>query len=403
MGAFAFTSVNPRLMQTILRHMDALQRSIEGDELYALIARILRKHSRQGPLDTACFTELYHQLSVYASDPVALSTTRIKAKLLQQHIAPYLPEENQATPAEPTVRNTPPPEATDIPFHTIPRAQPATPDDNKRMEPETAKEGTLDTATPPTENGHTRYETLRRSEQDAWRAIYDTVKDFSTLKKLWTSRLEELAQERDRLERKLAETEQCLKTVEANHEKLRAKPEPAVRAPTRKPARRLTKAPRAPATRLVTREMFVQQVQAEISRVKRSGNSAALALLGIDDLRAIEQQHGTGADAAVLNCYAREILSSFRAYDIVGHYGENAFAVLFPDTQQDGAVRALEKAQKRATETHVRRDGRRFPLPGFCGALTVYSPDEEPSLWLQRAEQALATARQQDGQRLVVA
>lgn len=402
MGAFAFTSVNPRLMQTILRHMDSLQRSIEGDELYALIARILRKHSRNGPLDTNCFTELYHQLDAYARDPVALSSTRIKAKLLQQHIAPYLSEEIPVVPTEPSVKSAPP-DATDIPFHAIPREQPATPEDKKPAEPEVAKKGTLDTVAPPTQNDRGRYDTLRQSEQDAWRAIYDTVKDFSTLKKLWASRLEELAQERDRLERKLAETEQSLKTVEANREKPRVNPEPAARAGARKPAQRLAKAPRAPTSRLVTREMFIQRVQAEISRVKRSGSSAALALLGIDDLRAIEQQHGAGADAAVLNCYAREILSSFRAYDIVGRYGEDAFAVLFPDTQQDGAVRALEKAQKRATDTHVRREGHRFPLPGFCGALTVYSPDEEPSLWLQRAEQALASARQQDRQRLVVA
>jgi len=62
-------------------------------------------------------------------------------------------------------------------------------------------------------------------------------------RKLWTSRLDELSQERNRLERKLAETERHLKTVEASHEKLRTKLGTKRRAPARKPARRLIQSP----------------------------------------------------------------------------------------------------------------------------------------------------------------
>lgn len=402
MGASEFTSsVNPRLMQTILRHMEGLRRSIEGDELYALIARVLRKHSRPGPIDTPCFIELYHQLEAYARDPIALSSTRIKAKLLQQHILPYLPEEEQPEATAPLQKEM----ATDIPFHTITPSNTGTtltPPMQPQESEKTSKQGTLDTRAPSGDTGRHHYAMLRQSEQDAWRAIYDAMRDFSALKKLWTNKIETLAQERDELERRLAEAEQSLKASTENHDKLRIELDTARRNPPRKVPRRLTKHTRLNGPRLVTREQFLQQMQAEISRVKRSGGSAALALLGIEALQAIEQQHGSGADAAVLDCYAREILSSFRAYDVVGRYGDDAFVVLFPDTHQDGAVRALEKAQKRAGETHVRRDGTRFPLPGFYGALTLYSPGEEPTSWLERAEQALANVREHDGERLVV-
>jgi len=402
-GASEFTSVNPRLMQTILRHMEGLRRSIEGDELYALIARTLRKHGRPGPIGMACFTELYHQLDAYAHDPVSLATTRIKARLLQQHILPCLPEENSIVTAV-----APAPirlMATDILFRTIPRAQPANdapPPAVTETTVEPATQGVLESPAAATDDRRDQYETLRRSEQDAWRAIYDAVKDFGSLKKLWASKIDEISQERDQFERKLIETEQHLKTVEASRAGLCVELETARRAP-RKPTRRLTRLSRLAAPRLTTRDAFLQQVQAEISRVKRSEGSAALALLGIDDLRAIEQQHGTGTTTAVLDCYAREILSSFRAYDIVGRYDEDAFAVLFPDTHQDGAVRALEKAQKRAGETHVRHDRQRFTLPGFYGVLTIYSPGEEALHWLQRTEASLASARAQDRERLIVA
>ena len=399
MGASEFISVHPRLMQTILRHLESLRRGIEGDELYGLITRVLRKHGRPGPIGTPCFTELYHQLDAYARDPVALTTTRIKARLLQQHILPYLSDtESEAEPAtivESATTNPRRPDATDVAFHAIPNAQPEV---DPHSANDTAKEGTLNTQAPPEQDRGNHYEMLRRSEQDAWQAIYGAVKDFSALKQLWTSKLDELSQQRDELERKLAQTEQHLKTAEINHEKLSIELESARRAPARKPTRRLARL----APRLVTRETFNQQIQAEISRVKRSGGSTTLALLGIENLHTIDAEHGAGADSAVLDCYAREILTGFRAYDIIGRYGEDAFMVLFPDTHQDGAVRALEKAQKRATQAYVRRDGCRFPLPSFHGVLTVYSPGEEPTSWLRRAEDALATARQDESHQLTV-
>ena len=237
-----------------------------------------------------------------------------------------------------------------------------------------------------------RYETLRRSENDAWRAIYDAVNDFGALKKLWNERIDELTQERDRLERRLTQTETLLKTAETHRN-----------ATARKATRRNSKAARAAHPRLTSREGFMQQLQAELSRVKRTGSAAALALLGIHDLAALAAQQGDGTEAAVLDCYARHILPGFRAYDVITRYDADVFAVLLPDTGQDGAARALEKAQKRATETHVRCHGRCFPLPGFFSALTTFAPGEDPALWLGRAEQALTAARQRDGERMVLA
>ncbi len=397
MGVSETVSSSPRLLQTILRHMESLRRSIEGDELYGLIARVLRRHSRSGPVGTVCFSELYHQLEVYAGDPVALATTRIKAKLLQQHILPYLPEKEFPL-AESVPHRIEFESASDVLFHNTPPARTDT-EMAVATDNNPAAVGTLHERPA---GGNDRYDMLRRSEQDAWRAIYDATKDFSALKKLWANRLDSLAQERDVLERRLAETEQNLKSVETNREELRTELQTR-HTPARKPARRMTKLTRNNGPRLMTRDQFTLQMQAEISRVKRSGGSAVLALLGIEDLQAIQQQYGDGAETAVLDCYTREILSNFRAYDIIGRFGDTAFAVLFPDTLQDGAVRALEKARKRATETQVHREGQRFPLPRFYGALTVYSPGEESASWLQRAEEWLTQARQQDRERFVVA
>lgn len=385
---------NPRLMQTVLRYMDGLRRSIEGDELYGLIARILRRHSRAGTIGAACFAELYTRLGEHADDPVTLPMARIKARLLQQHILPYLPEPAKGPIEVIAVSHR------DVEHGTPSRlALPREGEGRVGSLCDSLIEGTLEERPPPLTARRELADALQRSEQDAWRAIHKVATDFGALKELWNQNFEELTLERQRLAQKLDQTEQTLQTIESNCQQLRTDLASAQRAPARKVPRRL---PRSTSARLVSREAFLQQLQAEVSRIMRTGNATTLAMLGVRELETIAQQFGDGADSAVLSCYAREILSGFRAYDIVGRYADHVFIVLLPDTDRDGAVRALEKAQKRTTVTHVNYDGRRFPLPGFCGALSAYNPGEDLAAWLQRTESAVSSAREKKQTKFVV-
>jgi diguanylate cyclase (GGDEF)-like protein len=392
-------------MRIVARHLENLKRRADGDELYALIASGLRKFGRQGPIGDDCCVYLHAQLDAYARDPLTLPALRIKARLLQQHFAAFLPETE--TPAAPAAEYL-----TDTAFAGKPGpgagahaggSGPAAPDGP-------ALEGVLERAP---DKGHKAesgvpHEALLRSEQDAWRAIYDTVKDFSKLKQLWSSSLDELARERDALEQRLNETNEYLKSIEAEKTRLCAELETRRQGNARKNVVRLpvVKASGKSAGRpaiLPKRETFLRYLDSEIKRVKRSGSPLALALLGVDNLDSAHGRHGLDAEEAVLRCYAREVLSSFRAYDVVARFGQNEFAVLLPDTQKDGALRALEKAQKRAGATYYNHNGREFALPGFRGALTVYSTGEEPGALLRRAHQALHAARQKNEHAVVVA
>jgi GGDEF domain-containing protein len=384
-GASEFTSVNPRLMQIIQRHMDNLRRSIDGEELFGLIGRILRRHGRQGPIDAPCFVELYQLLDAYANDPLAVPNARIKARLLQQHIALYLPDDGRPATA--------PSQVADAPVTRFSRS-PAPMPDNIDIEP--ARVGTLHARLSAAQERRQRYEALHRSEQDAWRAIYGVARDFNALKTVWNESLDEISADRNRLEEKMANTEVSLQSLEASARELRADLDSARQAPARKTARRLPRLARGTGARLVTREIFMQQLQAEVSRLRRSGGAATLALLAIRELDTIAHTQGDGAEVAVLNCYAREILAGFRAYDIIARHDDAVFAVLLPDTGQDGALRALEKAQKRAAQSHVGHDGRRFSLPPFRAALTVYVGGEEPLQWWQRAQSTIERAQHGD-------
>jgi diguanylate cyclase len=156
-------------------------------------------------------------------------------------------------------------------------------------------------------------------------------------------------------------------------------------------------------TGLPKRDVFIKQLESEIGRVKRYGFALAFAVIDIDGLESVNKRYGRATGDAVLRCYASEILSKFRTYDLVARYGGDEFAVLFPNTQKDGAMHALEKARKTATSTFIHQDGKNIPLPSFSSVLTQYSPGEPPAAMLQRADETLTHAKQGGTNRMVVA
>ena len=236
------------------------------------------------------------------------------------------------------------------------------------------------------------FDEIVKTEQTALERADRAIGDFKDLKQLLVRGLDELVRERDELKERLGTAAEFLKAVESDRRKLKGE------------LGRLRKQALADElTGLPKREVFVKSLEAEISRVRRYGFALALAVLDVDGLERINTQYGREAGDAVLRSYANEILANFRTYDLVARYGEDEFAVLFPNTQKEGALRALEKAQKRASETYLSHDGRSFPIPTFSSVLTLYTPGEKPEQLLRRAEDALDHAKLKGHARMVVA
>ena len=96
-------------------------------------------------------------------------------------------------------------------------------------------------------------------------------------------------------------------------------------------------------------------------------------------------------------------MSQFRGYDLVARYGDDEFAVLLPNTQKDGAVHALDKAQKHAAGTFIQFNNQNLPLPSFSSVLTLYAHGEQPDALLKRADEALSQAKQRGRAQSVIA
>jgi diguanylate cyclase (GGDEF)-like protein len=215
--------------------------------------------------------------------------------------------------------------------------------------------------------------------------------EFGDLKDILIKGLDELIRERNALIRRIDGATGYLKAVENDRRRLK---DELQKSRKHSSVDELTGLPK--------RDIFVRSLEAEVGRVRRYGFSFALALIDVDGLGAMNEQYGREVGDAVLRCYGAEILSRFRAYDLVSRYGDDEFAVLFPNTQKDGAMRALEKAQKSAASTYVTHEGRSFRLPTFSSVLTVYVQGEKPAQLLKRAAEALDHARLRGGNQIVV-
>ncbi len=417
------TSTDPSLLKSLKHHLEGLKRTEHGLILYNQIQRGLQKYGHaDGRIELVFVTFLHGLLGKYATSPACDPATRVKARLIQQRLTLYLPTPSTAPAAAPAAAAPPsvsPPVAAKpvVSPPIVPAPTPAPPAPPVvAARPEPVMEAAIPASAPETSPSPTRQEKIEaledtladkvtesitvdkqfgellESERAALQDTHSPLGELGDLKQILVKGLNELIEERQALIEKLSTASEYLKAVETDRERLRQE---LGQARKHSMADELTGLPK--------RDVFIKQLESEIGRVKRYGFALAFAVIDIDNLESVNKRYGRATGDAVLRCYAGEILSKFRTYDLVARYGGDEFAVLFPNTQKDGAMHALEKARKTATSTFIHQDGKNIPLPSFSSVLTQYSPGEPPAALLARADETLTHAKLGGYNRMVVA
>ncbi len=146
-------------------------------------------------------------------------------------------------------------------------------------------------------------------------------------------------------------------------------------------------------TGLANRRAFMRRLEDEVARVQRYGFPLSFALMDLDHFKSINDEFGHAAGDEVLRVYAKNILSVFRHHDMVARYGGEEFAVLLPNTDADGAIRALNKVRRRAAETRWQSNGTISQVPSFSAGVSLFKPGESASAFIERADKALYRAK----------
>jgi diguanylate cyclase (GGDEF)-like protein len=110
-------------------------------------------------------------------------------------------------------------------------------------------------------------------------------------------------------------------------------------------------------TRIHNHRFFQDQLASAIRRSENTGAPLALALIDIDDFKALNDRHGHAAGDAVLAQIAQILAARARPQDVVARYGGEEFVVLAPDADLAGGIAVAETLRIAVHEQRFRIEG----------------------------------------------
>lgn len=98
---------------------------------------------------------------------------------------------------------------------------------------------------------------------------------------------------------------------------------------------------------------FKTVLKAEMDRSKRSGIPTSMVMLDIDHFKAVNDEHGHEVGNQALKHLARILEGEVRTTDIVCRYGGEEFAMIFPETHLNLAVKVADRIRQQIANTAI--------------------------------------------------
>ena len=116
---------------------------------------------------------------------------------------------------------------------------------------------------------------------------------------------------------------------------------------------------------------FKTVLQTELDRSKRNGKPTSLVLVDVDHFKSINDSHGHEAGNLVLKQAADICRGQVRTTDVVCRYGGEIFAIIFPDTHLNLAVKVADRIREEIAATPVALETEEIDVTVSMGA-SVY-------------------------------
>jgi diguanylate cyclase (GGDEF)-like protein len=144
-----------------------------------------------------------------------------------------------------------------------------------------------------------------------------------------------------------------------------------------------------PLTGAMNRRGINEVFAREAARARRSGQPLALALIDLDDFKAINDRHGHAVGDAALIHLTQVLAATLRPTDLCCRWGGEEFVVLMPGADRAAAKRALARVQKAIVVQPMST-----PVTlAFSAGVVLSQNDESLEQMLLRADRAVYRAK----------
>ncbi|HMJ35673.1 MAG TPA: sensor domain-containing diguanylate cyclase [Baekduia sp.] len=130
-----------------------------------------------------------------------------------------------------------------------------------------------------------------------------------------------------------------------------------------------------------------------LHRSRAPGRPLALALVDVDGLKAIGDQHGPLAADAVLLTVANRLRGQLRDGDVLGRSGDEGFLIVLPGTDADGVTLAVDRAVAAVRDQPVGTWAHDVRTTASGGIAMVGAGDDAIAVALAAADMALNQAK----------
>jgi diguanylate cyclase (GGDEF)-like protein len=159
-------------------------------------------------------------------------------------------------------------------------------------------------------------------------------------------------------------------------------------------------------TGVYNRRYFMDRLRDEAERNARGGLPFSVALIDVDNFKAVNDQHGHLAGDEVLCALATVCRAQVRNMDTFARFGGEEFAVLLPQTDARQAAQWLERVRQAVADLHVELATGSLNITVSIGVACPEAAAVQPTVQidaaLRMADEALYRAKREGKNRVAL-
>lgn len=148
-----------------------------------------------------------------------------------------------------------------------------------------------------------------------------------------------------------------------------------------------------PLTGAANRRHFVEQLQIEVQRARRGNAPLALLMMDMDHFKRINDTFGHAAGDEVLRNFSRVVGATLRVTDMFARLGGEEFALLLPNTGQDGTIEVAQRVLEAVRQQSIDCGNGQIRYTVSIGAALLAGQGSSYDSLLKRADEALYRAK----------